>query len=554
MLKWFRQFLFSLSLLLLIYSCENCSKKSNGAKAVILQDSTIYSKQNYSDLILDSCFINEQLENDKSTKAFIPDILAFYQRRNYQAAWFMNGVLTNSASNFLSMAKDYEEGFQDSSLHISSIQAIIEQQGIDAHFLESNQREKMLLEIKLTSTFFRYAKKAYLGTDKNPKDLEWYIPRKKKSYETLIDSLVTDPQSFDKYEPISRMYKRLKAALIQYRNIEKQGGFPKVNIAEKKLSFGDSSTAITALKKYFTVSGDYTSTDTSWHYTDELQTAVIRFQKRMGLKPDGIVANATIREVNIPVSERIRQIMINMERLRWMPDDLPSEYFIVNIPEFRLHIFDNRKYVWSSDVVVGKQATSTVIFSGILSMVAFSPYWNVPQSIIRNEILPILKRNPGYLNKANMEAVRGNTVLNPRRINWRAYRGSVPFTIRQKPGPENSLGLVKFLFPNSYNIYLHDTPAKTLFAQNNRALSHGCIRVSEAERLANYIFRNDTVYTSDSITKLMNAGVEQTIKLKEPIPVFICYFTTWIDHNGVLNFRKDIYEHDAKLAKEIFGN
>jgi murein L,D-transpeptidase YcbB/YkuD len=243
-----------------------------------------------------------------------------------------------------------------------------------------------------------------------------------------------------------------------------------------------------------------------------------------------------------------------MERMRWMSDSVPDNYFIVNIPEFRLHVFEDRKYSWSSIVVVGKAITATVIFSGTVSTVVFSPYWNIPPSIIKNEILPELKRNRNYLHQKDMEAVMNNgTMIDDSEINWHAYTSGVPFTIRQRPGKTNALGLVKFLFPNSYNIYMHDTPSKNFFQEDKRAFSHGCIRVAEAVKLANYVFRYDSTMTSEKIGTLMNSGIERFVPLKNAIPVFVYYFTAWVDHNGKINFRKDIYGHDAKLAKEIFG-
>ena len=191
------------AIIFLICSCDNCSTNSNGAKAPVIQDSSIYTKQNYSELILDSCYVNEYLKKDKSAKEFAPDIFSFYGRRGYQSAWFVNGRLINSASNFMSMLRDYQENFEDSSLRLNEIQSLIAFQDMDSNYFERNHEAKLLLEMKLTTTFFKYAKKAYSGTDKNPKDLEWFIPRKKKSYEMLIDSLVAEPKIYDKYDLLS---------------------------------------------------------------------------------------------------------------------------------------------------------------------------------------------------------------------------------------------------------------------------------------------------------------------------------------------------------------
>jgi murein L,D-transpeptidase YcbB/YkuD len=219
--------------------------------------------------------------------------------------------------------------------------------------------------------------------------------------------------------------------------------------------------------------------------------------------------------------------------MRWMPAQPTSDYLLVNIPEFRLHVYEKGKHHFAMNVVTGSVAHNTVIFTGTLQQIVFSPYWNVPASILRKEILPGIARNKNYLTRHNMEW-SGNAV-------------------RQKPGPANSLGLVKFLFPNSYNIYLHDSPAKNLFNESKRAFSHGCIRLEEPKKLAQFLLRNDAAWDSVKITNAMNTGKELFVPVKENIPVFIGYFTAWVDGQGQLNFRDDIYGHDKKMKERLFG-
>jgi murein L,D-transpeptidase YcbB/YkuD len=258
----------------------------------------------------------------------------------------------------------------------------------------------------------------------------------------------------------------------------------------------------------------------------------------LGLNQDGVITAALINKLNVPVKERIRQLLINLERMRWAPEQQPQgNLIIVNIPEFRLHLFNNAKKVFNIDIVVGKAAHSTVIFTDVLKYIVFSPYWNVPPGIVKNEILPAMKRNRNYLTKNNMEQT--------------GYSDGLP-VIRQNPGGANALGRVKFIFPNSYNIYFHDTPAKSLFKEETRAFSHGCIRLGEPEKLAAYLLRNQTEWTTQKMDEAMSASKEKWVTLKEPVPVFITYFTAWIDGEGLLNFRDDIYGHDKNLAKHLF--
>jgi L,D-transpeptidase YcbB len=226
--------------------------------------------------------------------------------------------------------------------------------------------------------------------------------------------------------------------------------------------------------------------------------------------------------------------MVNMERCRWVPAALTGDYFIINIPAFELFAFEKDSVVFTMKVVVGQEVHKTVIFNGDLKYVVFSPYWNVPPDIMNREILPAIRKNPSYLAKHDME-----------------WNGKV---LRQKPGPQNPLGRVKFLFPNSYNIYLHDSPAKILFNKDSRAFIHGCIRLAEPKKMALYLLRNNPQWTEEKIDAAMNSGKEQWVTLKDPVPVYIAYLTAWVGRDGKLNLRNDIYHRDQQLASMLFND
>lgn len=246
-------------------------------------------------------------------------------------------------------------------------------------------------------------------------------------------------------------------------------------------------------------------------------------------------------------------MLVNLERLRWIPIEIENDYLLINIPEYKLHIFQNKKQLWETNVVVGKTAKQTTIFKGNISRIILNPYWNVPNSIINAEILPKLKQNASYLSKNNMEVVDNDGhSINTSTINWNLYKKNVPFIIRQKPGNENALGEIKFLFPNSFNIYLHDTPSKELFSKNKRDFSHGCIRVENPKKLAYYLLRDDKSWNQNTIDKVLKTNTETGISVNPNMPVYITYFTAWVDIQGNLNFRNDIYNMDDQLAKEIF--
>ncbi|MNE07788.1 murein L,D-transpeptidase [compost metagenome] len=259
--------------------------------------------------------------------------------------------------------------------------------------------------------------------------------------------------------------------------------------------------------------------------------AMNNYELRHGYTPKNTILLEHINDLNIPVSERIKTIIVNMERCRWIDPELEKgqKYIEVNIPEFKLYIVEDGKISFVSPVVVGRAMTKTVVFSGMMSNIVFSPYWNVPPSIIKSEIKPGMARDKNYLQKKNLEWNNG--------------------AVRQLPGKNNSLGLVKFLFPNSSNIYLHDTPSKSLFERESRAFSHGCVRVAKPRELAIELLKVDSQWNPERIDKAMHAGKESWYTLKKKVPVYIGYFTAWVDRQGNLNFYKDIYGRDESMIK-----
>jgi murein L,D-transpeptidase YcbB/YkuD len=303
---------------------------------------------------------------------------------------------------------------------------------------------------------------------------------------------------------------------------------------------------------YYKLTQDWPLAGDSITIYEKCILAMNNFQQRMGLSKSNKLNDNTIEAMNVPIKERIFQMMINLERMRWVPKEMPANYLIVNIPAYKLYVFEDNKLNFNMKVVVGKSATATTVFSSNLTTIVFSPYWNLPQSIIVKELLPELKKDPHYLRKKNMEVVKNNKVINSANINWKQYSKGVPFVIREKPGVSNSLGLIKFLFPNNYDIYMHDTPTKSSFEKETRAFSHGCIRLAEPLKLASYLLKNDSTITTAKMLKWMHTGVEKYVAVKPPLPVFIVYFTSWVSQNGQLNFRNDVYGLDKKLSNEIF--
>lgn len=339
-------------------------------------------------------------------------------------------------------------------------------------------------------------------------------------------------------EAIIPQLEQMQRELDRYAEIQKKGGWKPIKATKKFYQKDESAPAISQIKARLRASGEFRSSDDSPQFTAELVMAVKKAQRLFGFKENGVVDAALIKELNRPVEYRIGQLQINMERLRALPAATEGTRLIANIPEFKLHVYEGDQHVFDMDIVVGTEANKTVTFNDEMKQIVFSPYWNVPPSIVKNEILPAMRRSRDYL--------------------WRngyvqtGTENGLP-VIRQMPGSKNALGGVKFLFPNSHNIYFHDTPAKSLFQVRRRAFSHGCIRLAEPDKLAEYLLRDVAGWTPDKITQAMNAGKEQTVSLPAPVPVSITYFTAWVDRSGQLHFREDIYGHDkgaASVAKK----
>lgn len=520
-------------LLMMLASCQ--TKQEKKQPEVAKRDTSIKIENSFTQLFIDTTALTGFVQSHSVDDSLVNKLQSFYNRRNYQFAWFFPDGMAEFVPTFLALQNDYIYVSGDSSLYDPALLASIDSLGLLNHIIPTDTLV-IKTELALTEHFFRYTQKAYSGDRSiNIQDLDWFIPRKKVNPAEFLDSLLKNKgANLASYEPVNRQYNLLTEQLKIYHPLANQD-WKEIN-STKTLKLGDSSAEIPEIKRRLALLQDLKQADSTNLFDSTLFHGVRSFQTRMGLKASGQISAAFFKELNVPVAERIRQMLINMERIRWVPAAPETDYILVNIPEYRLHMYEKGQLAFSMNAVVGSQVHSTVIFSGKLNQIVFSPYWNVPPSILKREILPGIKRNKNYLARHNME--------------WNG--GSV----RQKPGKSNSLGLVKFLFPNSYNIYLHDTPSKNLFAESQRAFSHGCIRLSEPKKLAEFLLRSDSTWTTDKITIAMNSGKEKYVRLRgsNEIPVFIGYFTAWVDHNGKVNFRKDIYGHDQKMAERLFDS
>jgi len=507
-------------------------------KKISKRDIGITSANAYNDLFLDSLSLVDFISKKNLTDSVSRRMTSFYNARNYQYAWFSSNGLTEQALAFWNL-HNYAIYSGDTSLKDKVLQRRMDKLISDSDLTVSTSNKAILnTELTLTQHFIEYILSNFEKVYVKRKEVERFIPLKKENVMEFSDSLLTHKHKDNKYfDDVNESYKKLKEALKKYYEIARNGGWPVISEDIKQFK-KDSSPLIPSLKKRLQISGDMPAGDSSAYFTDTLKTGIKQFQYRLGYTPDGKITTQLLKDLNVPVEQRLKQILINMNRMRWMPQEPGGKLILVNIPEFVLHFVDGKNKVFDMDVVVGKEGHNTMMFTGKLSQIVFSPYWNVPPGIVAKEILPHMANNPNYLDEQDME-VTGTD------------EDGLPI-IRQRPGDKNSLGKVKFLFPNSFNIYFHDTPSKELFKKDKRAYSHGCIRLSDPLKMAEYLLKDDPEWPPEKILEAMDSGNEKFVKVKNPVSVFITYYTAWVDENNQLNFRDDIYGRDSVVQKKMF--
>lgn len=504
-------------------------------KQVTARDYSVTKANAYNDMFLDSMAMERYITNRQlSDKKISRRIRSFYNARNYQYAWFSTNGLTEQTRFFWNQYDYALNHLKDTTLTDSKFNKQAERY-INMEKMTANTKDTSILntEFGFTENFIRYINSTYEKGYVKRKEQEKFIPIKKTDPLAMADSLLNKKHKDEKYyEDVNEMYGGLKKNLQLYYTVAKNGGWPSITPGKASLKIGADDANIPLIKKRLQLTQDLPGNDTSRIFNDTLELAVKKFQRRHGYKEDGVITTGLVKDMNVPATKRLMEILINMDRMRWMPQKPVGNLIVVNLPEFMLHVYDGNKKLFDMVVVVGKVGNNTMMFNGDLSQIYFSPYWNIPASIIEKEINPAIARNPNYLESKNMENV-GNG-------------------IRQKPGPGNSLGKVKFIFPNSFNMYFHDTPAKSLFTQDKRAFSHGCIRLSDPQKMAEWLLRNDPEWDTEKIVFAMNQTKEKLVKIKQPVPVFIIYYTAWVDNEGQLNFRDDVYKHDNELMQKMF--
>jgi murein L,D-transpeptidase YcbB/YkuD len=479
-------------------------------------------------------------------------LIQHYTAHLFKPVWSKNGRLSPQALQLIEALSHAEsQGLDADNYHTATVARHLQTlQGS----LDSNERIKILvdMDLLLSDAFLTYSTHMLQGRV-NPETLtsKWEIPRQTFNILCSLDDAVSKDcidEALDNLTPKHQGYRLLLKALADYRQIKAQGGWGRI-ASGPKLALGNVGTRVVQLRKRLAATSDLEPEPDadvdSTLFDAPLKEAVKLFQQRHGLADDGVVGAQTLAALDVSIEARIEQLLVNLERWRWLPSDLGGRYILVNIAGFELYFVEDNKVVLKMPVVSGK-----------MTYVVINPSWHVPTSIAVKDKLPVLRKNPDYLQQHNMKLYRGwganAEEIDPLSVDWRKLNEHhFPYHIVQQPGPDNALGKIKFMFPNKYNVYLHDTSEPWLFKKTERSFSSGCIRVGKPFVLADYVLENNTRLKKTAIPDLFKQSEKKTLSLKHAIPVHVLYWTAWVDDSGKLNFRKDIYGRDRELAKAL---
>ncbi len=502
----------------------------------------------------------------KEDVIYAPALLPlFYERRAYLPAWSNDGGLLPYVNSLIkAVRKAYEEGLRPEDYHLITIETILKEIRRDEIRKKPPDAGKFVnLDLLLTDSFLLYGTHLLSGKV-NPEtiDPEWFADRRKVNMVEVLEKSLAENRiesGLKDLLPPYREYSLLKEALKRYRKIASAGGWPAVPDGPK-MQKGDVGDRVIALCERLALTGDFASqeADSSDVFSEDLDKAVRKFQERHGLYVDGVVGTATLSSLNVSVYERINRIKLNMERWRWLPQDLGQRYIIVNAAGFKLDLIEDGNTVMTMRVVVGKHYRKTPVFSGKMTYLVLSPYWHIPANIAVKDKLPLIRKDSGYLSRENIRVFRGwgarTEEVDPQTVDWtKVTPRNFHYRLIQQPGPLNALGRIKFMFPNRFNVYLHDTPSRELFARTVRSFSSGCIRIEKPIELAEYLLKDKPKWTKDEILSEIKKRKERIVPLKNPVPVHVLYWTAWANNDGSINFRNDIYVRDESLSRALKG-
>ncbi len=495
------------------------------------------------------------------------DVLpGFYRARDFRPAWIDDRLALGDARAFIAALRLVaEDGLDPSNYHQAALESLIAE--VDAARAKDPRRvrpESLVdLEMLLTDGFLLCGSHLVHG-QVNPETIqsEWFIKGRVEDLSAVLEKGLAAkdiPAALDSLRPGHAVYRGLRKAYREQGALVASGGWPEFP-AGPKLVKGDRGARVTALRHILARMGDLAGSGASGDpelFDDVLDSAVKIFQRRHGIEPDGVVGAETASALDVPAAERLRQIRANLERWRWITQDLGETYVLVNVADYRVGVYEAGRAVMSMPAVVGRAYRQTPDFSSRMSHITINPPWNVPPKLAREDILPKVQKDPAYLKKKGIRVFEnwseGAREIDASTIDWTQIKPEgLSFKFRQDPGPQNSLGRIMFMFPNKFDVYIHDTPERGLFARAVRNYSSGCIRVERPLDLAAYMLRDDPAWTKEKIAEAIAGGKTQTIPVRKNAPgVHVLYWTAWLAGDGRVQFRQDIYLRDAALDRAL---
>jgi murein L,D-transpeptidase YcbB/YkuD len=487
----------------------------------------------------------------------------FYTRRSFRPAW-SNEHGPNRLADDLIDALDRAdlEGLRPADYHVAEIRTLLTAVRADAADGRHTNPDRLAeLDLLLTDAFLLYGSHLLAGrVDPETLHPRWEANRRGADLATVLDDALESrnvARALQRLAPTQDGYRWLREALGRVRAVAASGGWPALPDGAV-LKRGDQAPAVALLRERLRLEGDLPSAPKSQDvesFDDSLEQALERFQQRHGLEVDGAVTPTTRAELNVSAADRAEQLRLNLERWRWLPQDLGRRRILVNIAAYQLQVIEDEEVVLSMRVVVGMQYKRTPVFSDTMRYIVLNPNWHVPRSIAVEELIPKVQSDPSYLERFGMRLLTAGPdpqEVDPGTVDWASVRtDSFPYRFRQEPGRLNALGRIKFMFPNPYDVYLHDTPSRGLFDRAQRDFSHGCIRIEKPIDLAVYLMRKNGRWNREAIEAALDEGTERTIYLPKPMPIHLLYWTAWADADGTIQFRSDIHGLDQPLAEAL---
>jgi murein L,D-transpeptidase YcbB/YkuD len=475
-------------------------------------------------------------------------VFTYYADRSFKPIWVRDDGLKSKGKVLLDFLENIENhGLREFKYRVDAIRDL---KG------DNHPRALAELEMLLTSAFIdlgRDLTRGRVDPSEVSKQNNIPLPREFGAAYMLDGAEQADEMQpyLEKLMPQDSRYHRLVDALKSYRDIAARGGWAPIPEGAV-LKPGGEDVRLPMLRELLVTTGDLKLEDrpVGGVYDEVTVAAVKAFQRRHGLSEDGVIGPTTLEQMNTPVEFRIKQLEVNLERRRWLSREPGGFYVFVNLADQELKVVRDEKTVHTARVVVGKTYHKTPVFTEDMTYLVINPYWNVPSSIANNEYLPKLKNDPGYLERQHIHVLdKAGKIVNPHTVNWNGM-SRIPFRLRGDKGEKNALGRIKFMFPNKYNVYIHDTPAKSLFAKDLRVYSHGCVRVENPVTLAEVLIKQQG-WSRDRIEKQIASGEQRIVKLTQKIPVYVTYITAFANKDGSVHFRRDIYGRDGELAEQL---